>query len=158
MSLAPWDFFGSGSRSAQDIRSHVEHCATPVSQSLVTNSPPLDLRRPQRVLWHEKLMLTRSAPHELRGKIEMFFFSTGACTAAKSTIAIRHSRIDAQLYSASITQNFRRRLFVKVEYASCKLLKTVSKSGPNGCKERSRPQKMLMRIKIEGLFGRKDLV
>ena len=43
-------------------------------------------------------------------------------------------------------------LFVKVESGSSKLLRTVSKSGPNGCKERSRPQKMLMRIKIESCF------
>ena len=40
-------------------------------------------------------------------------------------------------------------LSVKVESDSSKLLRTVSKSGPNGCKERLRPQKMLMRIKIE---------
>ena len=45
-------------------------------------------------------------------------------------------------------------LFVKVESVSDKLLKTASKSGPNGCKERSIPQKMLMRINIEGLLGR----
>ena len=50
------------------------------------------------------------------------------------------------------------RLFVKAESASSKLLKTVSKSGPNGCKECSRPQQMLMRIKIEGLLGRQNLV
>ena len=77
-----------------------------------------------------------------------------AGTAAKSTIANRHSQINAQLYSASITQISRMRSFVKAESASSKLLKTVSKSGPNGCKERWRPQKMLMRIKIEGRLGR----
>ena len=49
-------------------------------------------------------------------------------------------------------------LFVKVEFDSSKLLKTVSKSGLNGCKERSRPQKMLMRIKIVSLLGRQNLV
>ena len=49
-------------------------------------------------------------------------------------------------------------LFVKVESGSSKLLRTVSKSGPNGCKERSRPQKMLMRIKIESFLGRQNLV
>ena len=84
----------------------------------------------------------------------MFISSTGACTAAKSPIANHLGHINAQLYSASITQIFRMRLFVKVEYVSSKLLTTGSKSGPNGCMERSRPQKMLMRIKIEGLLGR----
>ena len=85
--------------------------------------------------------------HHQRGKIETFFCSTGACTAAKSTIVNRHIQINAQLYSASITQIFRMRLFVKVESASSKLLKSGSQSGPNGCKERSRAQQMLMRIK-----------
>ena len=82
-----------------------------------------------------------------RGKIEMFFNSTGACTATKSPIANHRSSIIAQLYFASVTQMFLTPLFVKVESDSSKLLRTVSKSGPNGCKERSRPQKMLMRIK-----------
>ena len=84
----------------------------------------------------------------------MFFCSTGAYTAAKYTTANRHSQINAQLYSASISQILRVQLFVKAESASSKLLKTASKSGPNGCKERSRPQKMLMRIKIKGILGR----
>ena len=57
-----------------------------------------------------------------------------------------------------VTQIFLMPLFVKVESGSSKLLRTVSKSGPNGCKERSRPQKMLMRIKIESFFGRQNLV
>ena len=95
---------------------------------------------------------TTSRDH--RGKIEMFFSSTGACTVAKSPIANHHGHITAQLCSASITQIFRMRLFVKVEYVSSKLLTTASKSAPNGCKECSRPQKMLMRIKIDGLLGR----
>ena len=83
----------------------------------------------------------------------MLLSSTGAYTAARSTTANHHGHINAQLYSAFITQIFRMRLFVKVKYVSNKLLKNASKSGPNGCKERSRPQKMLMRIKIEGLLG-----
>ena len=82
----------------------------------------------------------------------MFFRSTGACTATKSPIANHRSSIVAQLYFASVTQMFLMPLFVKVESDSSKLLRTVSKSGPNGCKERSRPQKMLMRIKIESFF------
>ena len=84
----------------------------------------------------------------------MFLSSTGACTATKSLIANHRRPIDAQLYFASVTQMFLMLIFVKVESDSSKLLRTVSKSGPNGCKERSRPQKMLMRIKIEGLLGR----
>ena len=84
----------------------------------------------------------------------MFFCLTGACTAAMSMIANRYSQINAQLYSASISQIFRMRLFVRVESASSTLFKTASKSGPNGCKERLRPQKVLIRIKIEGLLGR----
>ena len=85
----------------------------------------------------------------------MLFSSTGAYTAGRSTTANHYGHINAQLYSAFITQIFRMRLFVNVESVSNKLLKTASKSGPNGRKERARPQKMLMRIKIEGLLGRK---
>ena len=84
----------------------------------------------------------------------MLFTSTGAYTAARSTTANHHGHINAQLYFAFIIQIFRMPLFVKVESVSNKLLKTASKSGPNGCKERSRPQKMLMGIKIEGLLVR----
>ena len=68
------------------------------------------------------------------------------------------SPIVAQLYFASVTQMFLMLLFVKVESDSSKPLRTVSKSGPNGCKERSRPPKMLMGIKIESLLGRQNLV
>ena len=93
-----------------------------------------------------------------RGKIEMFFSSTGACTATKCPIANHRSPIVAQLYFASVTQMFLMPLFVKVESDSSKLWRTVSKSGPNGCKERSRTQKMLMRTKIESLLGRQNLV
>ena len=93
-----------------------------------------------------------------RGKIQMFFSLIGACTATKSSIANHRSSIVAQLYFASVTHMFLMPLFVKVESDSSKLLRTVSKSGPNGCKERSRPQKMLMRIKIESFLGRQNLV
>ena len=93
-----------------------------------------------------------------RGKIQMFFSLTGACTATKPSIANHRSPIVAQLYFASVTHMFLMSLFVKVESDSSKLLRTVSKSGPNGCKERSRPQKMLMRIKIERFLGRQNLV
>ena len=92
------------------------------------------------------------------GKIEIFFSSTGAGTATKSPIGNHHSPIVAQLYFASVTQMFLMLLFVKVESDNSKLLRTGSKSGPNGCKRRSRPQKMLMRIKIESLLGRQNLV
>ena len=95
---------------------------------------------------------TRS--RDQRGKIEMLFSSTGACTETKSLIANHRHPIDAQLYFASVTQMFMMLIFVKVESDSSKLLRTVSKSGQNGCKERSRPQKMLMRTKIESLLGR----
>ena len=88
----------------------------------------------------------------------MFFSLTGACTATKSPIVNHRSSIVAQLYFASVTQMFLMPLFVKVESDSSKLLRTVSKSGPNGCRERSRPQKMLMRIKIESFLGRQNLV
>ena len=88
----------------------------------------------------------------------MYFSSTGACTATKGPIANHRSSIVAQLYFASINQMSLMALFVKVESDSSKLLRTVSKSGPNGCKERSRLQKMLMRIKIESFLGRQNLV
>ena len=87
----------------------------------------------------------------------MFFSLTGACTATKYSIANHRSPIVAQLFFASVTHMFLMP-FVKVESDSSKLLRTVSKSGPNGCKERSRPQKMLMRIKIESFLGRQNLV
>ena len=79
----------------------------------------------------------------------MFFSSTGACSATKSPISNHRNPIVAQLYFTSATQMFLMLLLVKVESDSSKLLKTVSKSGPNGCKERSKPQKMLMTIKIK---------
>ena len=88
----------------------------------------------------------------------MFFSLTGACIATKSSIANHRSPIIAQLYFAAVTHMFLIPLFVKVESDSSKLLRTVSKSGPNGCKERSRPQKMLMRIKIESFLGRQKLI
>ena len=88
----------------------------------------------------------------------MFFNSTGACTATKSPIANHRSSIDAQLYFASVTHMFLMPLLVKVESDSSKLLRTVSTSGPNGCKERSRPQKMFLRIKIKNSLGRQNLV
>ena len=71
----------------------------------------------------------------------MFFSSTGACTATKSPIANQRSPIVAQLYFASVTQMFLMLSFVKVETDSSKLLRTVSKPGPNGCKECSNSQK-----------------
>ena len=37
-----------------------------------------------------------------RGKIQMLFSSTGACTTAKFPIANHHSQINTQLYSASL--------------------------------------------------------
>ena len=61
-----------------------------------------------------------------RGKIQMFFSSTGACTATKFPIANHCSSIVAQLYFASVTQIFLMPLFVKVESGSSKLLRTVS--------------------------------
>ena len=84
----------------------------------------------------------------------MFFSSSGAYTATKSLIANHRRPIDAQLYYTSVTQMFLMQIFVKVESDSSKLLRIVSKSGPNGCKERSRPQKMLMRTKLVSLLGR----
>ena len=118
-------------------------CQAPHHSHLPPTAPPPDLWRPQETMSRDQ-----------RGKIEMFFSSTGAFTAAKSPNANHHGHINAQLYSASITQIFGMWLFVKVQSVSSKLLTTASKSGPNRCKERSRPQKMLMRIKTEGLLGR----
>ena len=122
----------------------------PTAQSLATNSPAPG-PRPLTSGVSSECLGTRSyetTSRDQRGKIQMFFSSTGACTATKSPIANHRSSIVAQLYFASVTQMFLMPLFVKVESGSSKLLRTVSKSGPNGCKERSRPQKMLMRIKI----------
>ena len=129
-------------------------------QSLATNSPAPG-PRPLTCGVSSECLGTRSYETTSRdqlGKIEMFFNSTGACTAIKSPIANHRSSIVAQLYFASVTQMFLVPLFVKVESGSSKLLRTVSKSGPNGCKERSRPQKMSMRIKIESFLGRQNLV
>ena len=123
-------------------------------QSLATNSPAPG-PRPLTCGVSSECLGTRSyetTSRDQRGKIQMFFSSTGACTATKSPITNHRSSIIAQLYFASVTQMFLMPLFVKVESGSSKLLRTVSKSGPNGCKERSRPQKILMRIKIESFF------
>ena len=125
-------------------------------QSPATNSPAPG-SRPLTCGVSSECLGTRSyetTSRGQRGKIEMFFSSTAACTATKSPIANHRSSIVAQLYFASVTQMFLMAFFVKVESGSSKLLRTVSKSGPNGCKERSRPQKMLMRIKIESFLGR----
>ena len=124
------------------------------AQSLATNSPapgapPPDLRRLQRVLRHQKLWNYVTWPAWENWNV---FSSTGACTATKSPIVNHRSSIIAQLYVASVTQMFLMPLSVKVESDSSKLLRTVSKSGPNGCKGRSRPQKILMRIQIESFF------
>ena len=114
---------------------------------------PPDLRRLQRVPIGTRSYETTS--RDQRGKIHMFFSSTGACTSTKSPIANHRSPIVAQLCFVFVTQMFLMPLFVKVQSDSSKLLRTVSKSGPKGCKERSRPQKMLMRIKIESFLGDK---
>ena len=124
------------------------------AQSLATNSPGPG-PRPLTCGVSSECLDTRSyetTSRDQRGKIQMFFSSTSACTATKSPIANHRSSIVAQLYFASVTQMFMMPLFVKVESGSSKLLRTVSQSGPNGCKERPRPQKMLMRIKIERVF------
>ena len=133
---------------------HLSHSHLPPT------APPL-LPRPLTCGVSSECLGTRSydtTSRDQRGKIEMFFSSTGACTATKSPIANHRCPIIAQLYFASVTQMFLMPLFVKVESDSSKLLRTVSKSGPNGCKERSRPQKMLMRIKIESFLGRQNLL
>ena len=98
------------------------------SQSLVTNSPaPWPGASPASALGTRSYE-TRS--RDQRGKIEMLFSSTSACTATKSLIANHRRPIDAQLYFASVTQMFLMLIFVKVESDSRKLLRTVSKSGP----------------------------
>ena len=122
-----------------------------IPHSHVPNNSPAYCARPLTCGVPSECLGTRSyetTSRDQRGKIEMFFSSTGACTTTKSLIANHHSPIVTQLYFASVTQMFLMPLFVKVESDSSKLLRTVSKSGPNGCKERSRPQKMIMRIKI----------
>ena len=123
------------------------------AQSLATNSPAPG-PRPLTCGVSSECLGTRSyetTSRDQRGKIQMFFSSTGACAATKSPIANHRSSIVPQLHFASVTQMFLVPLFVKVESGSSKLLRTASKSGPNGCKERSRLQKMLMRIKIESV-------
>ena len=72
---------------------------------------------------------TKVLSRDQRGKIQMFFSLAGAFTAVKFPIANHHSQINVQLNSASITQIFRVRVFVKVESASNKLLITALKSG-----------------------------
>ena len=63
-------------------------------------APPPDLRCLQRVPIGTRSYETTS--RDQRGKIQMFFSSTGACTAAKFPIANHHSQINTQLYSASL--------------------------------------------------------
>ena len=84
-------------------------------QSLATNSPaPWPARRPQRVLRHEKLGNYVTWP--AGGNLNVFFCSTGACTAAKSPIANYHSQINAQLYSASSIGHFRQQCHSDSEF------------------------------------------
>ena len=73
-------------------------------QSLATNSPAPG-PRPLTCGVSSECLGTRSyetTSRDQRGKIQMFFSSTGACTAAKFPIANRHSQINTQLYSASL--------------------------------------------------------
>ena len=77
------------------------------AQSLATNSPAL-LPRPLTCGVSSECLGTRSyetTSRDQRGKIEMFFSSTGACTAAKFPIANHYSQINTQLYSASLIRH-----------------------------------------------------
>ena len=77
------------------------------SQSLATNSRPL-LPRPLTCGVSSECQGTISyetTSRDQRGKIEMFFSSTGACTAAKFPIANHYSQINTQLYSASLVRH-----------------------------------------------------
>ena len=74
------------------------------AQSLATNSPapgpcPLTCGVSSECLGTRSYETTS---RDQRGKIQMFFSSTGACTASKFPIANHHSQIDTQLYSASL--------------------------------------------------------
>ena len=73
------------------------------AQSLATNSPAPG-PRPLTCGVSSECLGTRSyetMSRDQRGKIQMFFSSIGACTAAKFPIANHHSQIITQLYSAS---------------------------------------------------------
>ena len=73
------------------------------AQSLATNSPapcPAGVSR--------ECLGTRSyetTSRDQRGKIQMLFSSTGACTAAKFPIANHHSQMNTQLYSVSLIRH-----------------------------------------------------
>ena len=74
------------------------------TQSLATNSPaPWPEASPASASGTRSYETTS---RDQRGKIEIFFFSTGACTAAKSPIANHQSQINAQLYSAPPLRHF----------------------------------------------------
>ena len=78
-------------------------CAGPTPQSLATNSPA-----PWPAGVSCECLGTRSyetTSRDQRGKIQMFFSSTGACTAAKFPIASHHSQMNTQLYSASLIRH-----------------------------------------------------
>ena len=73
-------------------------------QSLATNSPAPG-PRPLTCGVSSECLGTRSyetTSRDQRGKIQMFFSLTGACTAAKFPIENHHSQINTQLYSASL--------------------------------------------------------
>ena len=73
------------------------------AQSLATNSPTRP--RPLTCGVSSECLGTRSyetTSRDQRGKIQMVFSSTGACTAAKFPIANHHSQMNTQLYSASL--------------------------------------------------------
>ena len=77
--------------------------AAHLSQSLATNSPaPWPAASPASASGTRSYGTTS---RDQRGKIEMFFSSTGACTAAKFPIANHHSQMNTQLYSASLIRH-----------------------------------------------------
>ena len=90
--------------NAGHLPTNMQLTVAPGTQSLATNSPAPG-PRPLTCGVSSECLGTRSyetTSRDQRGKIQMFFSSTGACTAAKFPIANHHSQINTQLYSASL--------------------------------------------------------
>ena len=80
--------------------------------------------RPLTCCVSSECLCTRSyetTSRDQRGKIQMFFSSTGACTAAKFPIANHHSQINTQLYSASLIRHIWQQRHSDSEFDALKL-------------------------------------
>ena len=92
---------GKGKLLISDTSAYFEIFSTGVCH-LAPTAPPLTCGVSSECLGTRSYETTS---RDQRGKIEMFFSSIGACTAAKFPIANHHSQINTHLYSASLIRH-----------------------------------------------------